>query len=216
MIKNAQLVLAACALSSVFVLPVHAAGNADAGKTKSAACGACHGADGNSVAPTFPKLAGQVPEYIIKQLHDFKAGRRSNPVMSPMAQPLSDQDIEDVAAYFSSQKLAPPAATAAAVPTGEKIYLKGKGLPTQAAACLGCHGQGGEGNINWKKNMAVQPAVLAPAIGGQHSGYVAAQLQAFQAAQRANDVGSIMRNVAHPLNAEEIQAVADYVATLTR
>jgi cytochrome c553 len=216
MIKNAQLVLAACALSSVFVLPVHAAGNADAGKTKAAACGACHGADGNSVAPTFPKLAGQVPEYIIKQLHDFKAGRRSNPVMSPMAQPLSDQDIEDVAAYFSSQKLAPPAAAAAAAAPGEKIYLKGKGQPTQAAACLGCHGPGGEGNINWRKNMAAEPAVLAPAIGGQHSGYVAAQLQAFQAGQRANDVGSVMRNTALPLNAEEIQAVADYIATLTR
>ena len=216
MIKNAQSVLAACALSSIFVLSAHAAGNADAGKTKATACGACHGIDGNSVAPTFPKLAGQVPEYIIKQLHDFKAGRRSNPVMSPMAQPLSDQDIEDVAAYFSAQKLAPPTAPAAAIAAGEKIYLKGKGAPTQAPACLGCHGQGGEGNINWRKSMAVEPAVLAPAIGGQHSSYVAAQLQAFQSSQRANDVGQVMRNTAHPLTAEEIQAVSDYVATLKR
>lgn len=216
MFKNAQSVLAACALSSVFVLPVHAAGNAEAGKTKAATCGACHGMDGNSVAPTFPKLAGQVTEYITKQLHDFKVGRRSNPVMSPMAQPLSEQDIEDLAAYFSSQKLAPPAAPAAAIVAGEKIYLKGKGTPTEVPACLGCHGQGGEGNFDWKSSMATVPAVLAPAVGGQHSGYVVAQLQAFQSGQRSNDVGQVMRNFAGKLSAEEIQAVSDYISSLKR
>ncbi len=194
---------------------VAAAGNAANGQAKSAACGACHGMDGNSVNPDWPKLAGQVPEYLVKQLHDFKAGRRSNETMSPMAQPLSSQDIEDLAAYFSSQKVVPGEGKADLRARGEQIYLKGKHRPA-VTACIGCHGPGGAGNQDWGKSLSAPPAVLAPAIGGQQAAYVARQLQDYKSKARSNDVGRVMRDISSRLSDEDILAVAEYITSLKR
>lgn len=212
-------VIAACALSWLVIAAwpaqATASGDAAAGKTKSATCAACHGADGNSPAPVWPKLAGQIPEYTAKQLHDFKAGRRTEPTMAPMVAPLSAQDIEDLAAYFATQPIHAGAAKAELLPLGEKIYMKGKHRPA-VTACLGCHGLGGAGNQEWAKRLAAPPAVLAPALAGQHPDYVVKQLKAYQSGTRRNDVGSVMRDIAARLTEEEILAVAQYVTVLRK
>lgn len=206
------------ALTCVLLTPtVLAAGNAEAGKTKAAVCMGCHGADGNSPADLWPKLAGQLPQYLSRQLHDFKSGRRKNEQMSPMAQPLSDQDIEDLSAFFASQKI-----TAAEVKqknllaSGEKIFLKGKGRPDVVPACVGCHGLTGTGKADWSATMKLPPTTLAPAIGGQHAAYIVGQLKAYKTSARNNDEAHVMRDVASRLNDQDIAAVAEYLAGLVR
>ncbi|WP_457666292.1 c-type cytochrome [Thiolapillus sp.] len=189
----------AMAVSSV----AHAAGDAAAGKTKSAACAACHGADGNSgVNPLWPKLAGQHPKYIMKQLHDFKAGKRKDATMAPMAAPLNDQDMENLAAYFSSQTRTVGEAAADKVAMGQKIYRAGSS--NGAPACSGCHGPAGSGNA----------AANFPSIGGQSAAYVAKQLKAFRSGERANDMNGMMAGVAAKLNDKEIDALSQYVQGL--
>jgi cytochrome c553 len=192
-----------------------AAGNAANGQAKAAVCGACHGMDGNSANPEWPNLAGQVPEYIVKQLHDFKAKRRANELMSPMADPLGKEDIEDLAAFFATQQPRPGEAKAELRAKGEQIYLKGKHRPA-VIACIGCHGPSGEGNREWGRNLAAPPAVLAPALGGQHAAYVAKQLQDYKKKARSNDVGRVMRDIASRLSDEDILAVAEYITSLKR
>jgi cytochrome c553 len=215
---NVRVSMVALALLCASATAVQAAGNADTGKTKATACAACHGADGNSMAPNFPKIAGQVPEYIHKQLQDFKAGVRVNEFMAPMVQPLSDQDMEDLAAYFAAQKATPGEGKADQLAAGETLYRKGipGAGPKTVAACMGCHGPAGEGNAAWGKTLAAPPAVLAPALGGQYAAYIAAQLKAFAAGQRSNDVGKVMQNIANRMSDEQIAAVSEYIATLKR
>jgi cytochrome c553 len=181
---------------------------ADAGKGQSIVnkvCSACHGADGNSPTPANPKLAGQIPEYIQKQLVNFKAAggkkaERENPVMGGMAAGLSDQDIRDVAAYFAAQAPKPGAAKRPeTVALGQKIWRGGdlaKGLP----ACAGCHGAAGAG----------LPAQY-PRLAGQYPEYVEAQLKAFRAGDRRNDASKMMQSIASKMSDPEIRAVADYV-----
>ena len=194
-----------------------AAGSAEAGQAKAATCMACHGPDGNSLADMWPKLAGQLPEYINRQLHDFKAGRRKNEQMSPMAAPLSDQDIEDLAAFFSKQKVkANEPGKKDLLAAGEKIYLKGKGRPDVVPACVGCHGMTGAGKNDWATLMKVPPTTLAPAIGGQHAAYVLNQLKAYKAGTRNNDEAHVMRDVAGRLTDGDIAAVAEFAASLNR
>lgn len=178
-------------------------GNAEAGKTKSATCAACHGADGNSVNPEWPKLAGQHPSYIAKQLANFKDDARVNPSMSPMAKPLSEQDMADLAAYFSSQAAKPGEADQTKVALGEQMY-KGGNNATGVAACAACHGPTGAGN----------PASNFPSLSGQHATYIKNQLNAFRKGERANDAGKMMRNVAAKMTDAEIEAVAEYIAGL--
>ncbi len=196
------------------------AGNAEAGQAKAAACAGCHGPDGNSAPEIYaalkaPKIAGQVPEYIAKSLHDFKAGRRANESMTPQAQAVAEADIADIAAWFGSQKAkAGTAANKDVLAQGEKIFLKGKGRPDVVAACVGCHGLNGIGNKDWAKVMARTPVVLAPAIGGQHAGYIADQLNAYRAGKRATDPGHVMRDIAKRLDEKDILAVSEYIATL--
>lgn len=199
-------------------LPAYAAAAGDAakGREKAAVCIACHGADGNSLADMWPKLAGQVPDYILKQLRDFKAGRRQDEQMSPMAANVAAADMEDIAAYFAAQAVAATPAEKADLALGERIYLEGKGRPQPVAACIGCHGPGGAGNRDWAKTLSRPPAVLAPAIGGQHAAYLRKQLAAFRAGARDNDVARVMRHVAAALDDREIAAVAAYTATLGR
>jgi cytochrome c553 len=185
-------------------------GNADAGKGKAAVCAACHGPDGNSAAPTFPKLAGQGERYIVKQLHDIKANVRPVPAMAPIVANLSDQDIADLAAFFSSQKMSSDQAKKESLAKGEQIFRAGireRNIP----ACQACHSPTGNGNA---------PAGF-PRLGGQHADYVAAQLKAYRAgadgdaAGRANDGDTKpMRSVAAYLTDSEIAALANYVSGL--
>jgi cytochrome c553 len=171
-------------------------------------CAACHAADGNSVAPTNPKIAGQFAEYLQKQLGDFKAHQnkkpaRDNPIMTPMASNLSDDDIQSVAAYYAGQKLRP--ATAAdkdLAARGQKIW-RGGIAATSVPACGGCHGPAGAG-------IPVQ----YPRLAGQFAEYVAAQLKGFKDGARSNDPNGIMRGVAARMTEREIQAVAQYAAGL--
>ncbi len=194
-------------IASIFALAttqgVQAAGDAAAGKTKSAACAACHGADGNSGAnPLWPKLAGQHAKYIVKQLSDFKAGARKDPTMAPMAAPLSDQDRADLAAYFSSQTRTVGEAAADKVDAGATLYRAGNS--NGAPACSGCHGPAGAGN---------GPANF-PSIGGQSAAYVEKQLKAFRSGARSNDANGMMAGVASKLSDADIAAVAQYVQGL--
>ena len=170
-------------------------------------CSACHGADGNSTLPN-PSLAGQHPEYLLKQLMNFKSqgGRpaeRINAVMSGMAAPLSDEDMRNLAAYFASQKPKPRAARDPELARlGQSIYRGGimaKGI----AACASCHSPDGAG----------MPAQF-PRLAGQYAEYTAAQLKSFRAGERANDPNSMMRTVAARLSDKEVSAVAEYIAGL--
>lgn len=183
--------------------PAAMAADATAGKTKAAACASCHGADGNSPNPEWPSLAGQHPKYLAKQLRDFKGGDRSNPLMSPMAAGLSDEDMADIAAYFSSQSLSGGKADPKLVDDGEKIY-RGGNATTGVAACMGCHGPNGAGN----------PQANFPSLAGQHAAYTVLQLKAFRSGQRANDAGKMMQNIAARMTDAEIDAVASYIQGL--
>lgn len=198
------------------------AGNPAAGQEKSAVCGGCHGQDGNTPPEMFaaikaPKLAGQIPEYIVKSLHDFKAARRSNDVMSPQAQAVAENDMADIAAWFGGQKVQPnPPQNRDLLAQGEKIFMKGIGRPGVVAACIGCHAPQGVGNRDWAKIMSKVPAVLAPAIGGQHADYISDQLRAYKNGKRATDPARVMRDIAGRMSEKDIAAVAEYIATLGR
>ena len=171
-------------------------------------CAACHAADGNGVAPANPKLAGQISEYMHKQLLNFKPqggkkAERENAVMGGMVASLSETDMRNLAAYYAAQKLKPAAARnkdlAAA---GQKLYRGGNaaaGLP----ACSACHGPDGSG-------MPVQ----YPRIAGQYPEYIEAQLKLFKSGERANDPNRMMRAVAERMSDKDIKAVAEYIAGL--
>jgi len=131
--------------TALIALPASAAGDAAAGQAKAAACASCHGADGNSANPDWPKLAGQHDKYLAKQLADFKAGNRKNAMMAPMAAGLSEQDMADIAAFFSSQTLSGGKSDPKLVDAGEKLY-RGGNATTGVAACMACHGPSGMGN----------------------------------------------------------------------
>jgi len=179
-------------------------GDADAGKAKSATCAACHGADGNSMVPTFPKLAGQGERYLIKQITDIRDGNRSVPEMTAFVANLSDHDIADLAAYFGSQTATGGGSKEELVALGQKIYRAGiekKGVP----ACLACHGPAGKG---------VDLAGF-PMLSGQHEAYTSKQLHNFSAGTRMNDGDSkMMRDIAYRLHDSEIEAVANYIQGL--
>lgn len=180
-----------------------AAGDAAAGKTKAAACAACHGTDGNSANPEWPKLAGQHAPYLVKQLANFKAGERTNAMMAPMAAPLSEQDMADLAAFFTSQTLAEGKVDPALVAAGEKLF-RGGNATTGVAACMGCHGPNGVGN----------PQANFPSLSGQYAAYTVNQLKAFRSGERANDAGKMMQNIAARMTDAEMQAVASYIEGL--
>ncbi len=171
-------------------------------------CAACHAADGNSVAATNPKIAGQFAEYLQKQLGDFKAQpgqkpARASAIMAPMAANLSDDDIQSLAAYYAGQKLRPAsAADKDLAALGQKIW-RGGIAASNVPACGGCHGPAGAGI----------PAQY-PRLAGQFSEYVAEQLKGFKDGARANDANGIMRGVAARMTEREIQAVAQYAAGL--
>ncbi len=193
-------------VSTILVLAAgmaQAAGDAAAGKAKSATCLACHGPDGNSPNPIWPKLAGQHPVYILKQLQAFKSGERKNDLMSPMAMPLEEVDMENLAAYFSSQKQVAGIAAADKVKLGEKIYRSGN-AENGVAPCMGCHGPSGLGN----------PAAQFPRISGQHAAYAEKALKDFRGKARTNDTQKMMQGVTAKMSDAEIAAVAQYIQGL--
>lgn len=178
-----------------------AQGNPAAGKEKAEACGGCHGEDGNSSAPIFPKLASQHASFIAKQLHDFKSQKRPEPTMSALAEPLTDADIDDLAAYYATQKI-----TIEKSPhndLGEKIYRTGNPA-TGVSACTGCHGPGGNGN----------PHALFPQLNGQYAAYIEKTLKDFKTGARTNDLNAMMQKLSARMTEEEIKAVADYISSL--
>ena len=164
-------------------------------------CAACHGADGNSGIPANPKLAGQHPQYLLKQLQEFKSGKRANAIMTGFASMLSDEDMKNISAWLAAQKAKPGfAKDKELVALGERIYRGG--IPDrQIAACAGCH----------SPNDAGIPAQY-PRMSGQHADYTEAQLTAFRAGARSNSVQ--MNQVAAKMNDREIKAVSDYIAGL--
>lgn len=182
--------------------PVAAKPDLAQGQAKfTAVCAACHNADGNSAIPANPKLAQQHPEYLIKQLQEFKAGKRTSPIMQGFASQLSDADMKNIAYWVTSQKAKPGFAKDKELVTmGERIY-RGGIAERRVAACAGCHSPNGAG----------VPAQF-PRLSGQHADYATAQLVAFRDGVRKNSVQ--MTQVAAKLNDREIKAVADYIAGL--
>ena len=169
--------------------------------TYTAACAACHGADGNSASPAYPKLAQQHPEYLVKQLQEYKSGKRANAIMSGMAAGLSDADMKNVAAWLASKSAKPNFAKEKdLVALGERIY-RGGIADRQIAACAGCHTPTGAGIPS-----------QYPRLSGQHADYAVAQLTAFRDGVRKNNTQ--MTGVAAKLNDREIKAVSDYIAGL--
>ncbi len=183
------------------------AADATAGKGKSQACVGCHGADGNSLVGTFPKLAGQHQDYLVAQLRNFKAGKRKDPIMTTQVANLDVKDMEDIAAYYASQKVSLGGVEPAKKELGERVYRGGvenKGVP----ACMACHGPNGTGNL---------PAKY-PALSGQHASYIETTMKAFREGRRGfddkDDSGKIMRKIAERMSDTEIAAVASYVSGL--
>ncbi len=174
---------------------------AKGGALSSQVCAACHTADGSRGSPANPILAGQHPEYLVKQLTEFKSGKRKNAVMNGMAAPLSEEDMRNVAAFYASKTVKPGfAKNKDTVALGEKIW-RGGIADRSVPACAACHGPTGAGI----------PAQY-PRLGGQHGDYVEAQMVAFRSGARANN--AVMNGVAAKMNDKEIKAVSDYVAGL--
>jgi len=191
-------------------------GDATAGAGKAAACAACHGVDGNSVDPQYPKLAGQHERYIARQLALYKTGERDNAIMLGFSAALSAQDMRDIGAYFASQKVVPGIADDTEIASGpnqgRKFYQVGERLfragnaPAGVPACQACHGPAGAGI----------PGPY-PALGGQHAGYTATVLTAFRDGAvwgRDANANAVMAGVAANLSDEEIQALATYIEGL--
>jgi cytochrome c553 len=169
--------------------------------TATQVCSACHAADGTRGSPANPIIAGQHADYLVKQLTEFKAAKRQNPVMQGMAAPLSEADVKNVAAFYASKEVKPGfAKNKELVALGEKIY-RGGIASKQVPACAGCHSPTGAGI----------PAQY-PRLAGQHADYTETQLHAFRLGTRANSPQ--MQQVASKMNEREIKAVADYVAGL--
>ncbi|OOG22956.1 cytochrome c4 [Thioalkalivibrio denitrificans] len=202
--KYGVIVLAAVGLSLSAPLMADA-GDPTRGKELSAACAACHGEDGNSVNPEWPKLAGQGKPYLFKQLMDYKEGRRENAIMAGQVAGLSEQDMRDLAAFYAEQSTTTETADEAMVELGEQVY-RGGNAATGVPACIACHGPNGAGN----------PAAMFPKVAGQHAQYSADQLRQFRDNARANDAGRMMRNTVRRMTDEEIEAVSQYMAGLSR
>lgn len=196
--------VALLSLALICVTSLHAAGDPAKGQViASQVCVACHGIDGNSPLAMNPNLAGQHPEYLAKQLLNYKSGSRANPIMAGMVAGLSAEDMKNLAAYYGAQR---PRATAARdkelVRHGRKLYRAGN-AQTGLAACSGCHLPNGVGI----------PAQY-PRLAGQHPEYLVTQLKAFRAGERANDPNNMMRAVAARLSDADIAALAEYLSGL--
>ncbi|MCK5722335.1 MAG: cytochrome c4 [Gammaproteobacteria bacterium] len=195
--------IAVCAMLALTGVSV-AAGDAKAGKAKAVNCAGCHGLNGNSTNPAWPKLAGQHAGFIAKQLADFKSGKtRSDPLMAGQVANLSQQDMDDLGAYFASQTGSQGAADEKLAVAGAKLY-RGGNKKKGVAACIACHGPTGAGN----------PAAKFPKLSGQHAAYVEKAMKDFRSGNRNNDMNKMMRNIAEKMSDKEIKAVASYISGL--
>jgi cytochrome c553 len=195
--RNLFLFLALLSLGGVM-----AAAQAD-GQAKTAVCVACHGADGNSMNPVWPSLAGQHADYIVAQLKAFKSGARENPSMSPMAATVADEDMAEIGAWYQSQTLKIAPLGDVDVSKGEALYRGGdtaRGIP----ACMACHGPTGAGN----------GAARYPALRGQHAEYTALQLKAYRDGSRGTDPQEMMRTIAKRLGDDDIEQLSRYISAL--
>jgi cytochrome c553 len=177
-----------------------AEGSAEAGQEKSVVCAACHGPDGNSFNPEWPSIAGQHQAYIVAQLQAFKEGTREDPLMSPMAMGLSEQDMKDLAAFYHAQSPAGLEADPELVDPGRRLYLGGN-MERGVTACVACHGPTGRGN----------PMANYPVIAGQHATYTRLALERYASGERAN---TMMQEIAARMSAEDIEAVSSYIQGL--
>jgi len=181
----------------------HAEGDAEAGKEKTQSCAICHGADGNSTTPQWPKIAGQHADYLEEQLEGFRSGVRVGQVMNEMASELSDQDIEDLAAYFSEQTPVLGETDPKLLPHGQKVY-RGGIAETEVPACMACHGPNGQGN----------PGSAYPLLSGQHAEYVYIALQAYADGLVEGTNSYMMTDIARRMTDRDMRAVATYVEGL--
>jgi cytochrome c553 len=191
-------------LSLILINPAYS--DVEKGRELSASCAACHGNDGISLNPVWPKLAGQNPKYLASQLHEFKKGpdgNRNNAVMYGIAVNLSDQDIEDLSEYYSSLKSSVGLTKDEYLELGRNIY-RGGNMEIKMQACISCHGPNGQGNY----------AAAIPMLSGQHAQYTYQQLKNFQTSVRSNDYNKMMRNIVHRMTDEEMKAVASYIEGL--
>jgi cytochrome c553 len=197
--------LAVVVVALIATGPVQAAGNAESGKTQAAPCAACHGQDGaTGLDATYPNLAGQNEKYLLRQLRMIQAGTREIPLMAGQLNGKSEQELADLAAYFSSlpSKLAQAEGDDASITMAASLY-RGGNLQKNVAACAACHSPAGVGNA---------PAGF-PLLSGQSAQYTIAQLTAYREGVRKTDedYGGMMRDVAANLNDTEIKALADYL-----
>jgi cytochrome c553 len=197
--KNRFGLLLACALFA----GVSSAGDAAQGAQKAAVCGACHGMTGNSVNPEWPNLAGQPEAYVVAQLKAFKEGGRVNPLMTPMAAPLAEKDMQDLGAHFAQQTPTGLEADPSTWKAGEKLY-RGGDAKREIPACIACHGPQGRGN---------GPAGY-PALRAQHALYAYAQLKAFKEGTRKSPGSGIMAAVTERMTDAEMRALASYLQGL--
>lgn len=185
-------------------LLVNAAGDVRAGEEKSAVCAACHGVKGVSQNPEWPNLAGQYPGYLVKQLQNFQSGHdRSAGIMTAMASGLTDQDRDDLAAFYGHQPILEGESSRADFKRGETLY-RGGDFDKHITACIACHGPQGLGNGE----------AGFPVLSGQHAEYTLLQLQQFKSHQRRNDLNGIMQDISGRMDSDDMLAVAHYVAGL--
>lgn len=192
--------VAGCVLAS----SVYAGGDVEAGKNASTVCAACHGADGNSAVANFPKLAGQGEPYLLKQLQDIQSGKREIVEMTGLLDGMSENDLENLAAFYAAQTITPGQAKKDLVEAGEVLYRAGNPA-TKVSACTACHGPAGKG---------IELAKF-PMLSGQHADYIQSQLEKFRSGERDNDGDTrMMRSIAARMTDKEIEAVASYISGL--
>jgi cytochrome c553 len=173
----------------------------DAAKIADEVCAGCHSADGNSVIPNFPKLAGQQKVYLLRELKDYKSGKRVSEIMAPMVANLSDDDLSNLAAYYAKQKPAPGVAgNPKLLSVGKNLYLKGNSK-TDVPSCDSCHEEDGSGSGKF------------PRVAGQHVDYSLDQFRLYATGKRTNGA-RVMQAVAERMSEEETLAVAEYMASM--
>jgi len=193
--------LLACAVLAPACAQATNGGDPAAGQAKSATCAACHGADGNSANPEWPKIAGQHAPYIERQLHLYKEGKaRNNAMMAGMVAPLTPEDMKNLAAYYATLEMSGGYATKEMVEAGKKLY-QGGNPDTGVPACMSCHGPAGNGD----------PLAGFPRLAGQHAAYTRGQLEAYRLGTRATDSQKMMRDIALKMTPDEMQAVSSYI-----
>jgi len=192
------LIAFAClALSAVIAAPVQA----DAEAIANEMCAGCHGADGNSMVPGFPKLAGQQKVYLLRELKDYRSGKRVSEIMAPLVSTLSDQDVADLADFYAKQKPAPGVAgDPTLLSVGKNLYLKGNSN-TDVPSCDSCHEEDGSGSGKF------------PRVAGQHVDYALDQFRLYATGKRTNG-SRVMQAVANRMSEEETRAVAEYMASM--